>query len=371
MNVRLPSDLQRLAPFLVVAILAIAGLVLVRGVGGDGGGGGADAQQVLDRAFGGGAKPQARSGKLTMNATVSLQGSGQTGGSFGVAADGKFDQTDAKSPKMELDMKVTGGGENGDVGFLVDGARAYLRFDGRWYELPGTTVAKPSEGAEGEGLVTALGFDPRAWLRDPKVVGTEKVGGVETDHVSADVDVARMASDLTGLAARSGQADEVPREVRQGLQDAVKQARVDLYVGKQDGVLYKLAASAQLDANLGQGAPPVRGDLRFDVELRDVGKPQKIEAPRDAAPADELKGLPGFGSLGSLGGGKAAGGSGKSGTAKSGSGSTGSTGSGGGSGSGAKSSGASSSKQAEQAYLSCVQQAQDAAALDKCQALVP
>jgi hypothetical protein len=368
MNVRLPSEIQRLAPFLAVAVLAIAGLLLVtRGVGG-GGGGGTDAQQVIDRAFAGGNGNEAKSGRMTMSASVALQGGGQASGNFGVEANGRFDQADG-APKLDLDMKVSGGGEDGEIGLLVDGARGYLNFEGQWYELPGGTFKPPAEGAQGQGVTAALGFDPRGWLRNPRSEGTAQVGGVETDHVSADVDVQRMVSDLTGLADRAGQADRLPPEVREGLDDAVKQARVDLYVGREDGVLHKLTVSAQLDANLGEGTPPVRGDVKFDVEVSDLGKPQKIEAPRDAVPASELEGIPGLQGLGSAGSGS---GSGSSAGAGSGTGGSGSAGKGtSGSGTGGSTGGASTRKRSEQAYVNCVQQAQDAAALDKCQALIP
>ena len=365
MNVRLPSELQRLAPFLAVAVLAIAGLLLVtRGVGGGGGGGGTDAQQVIDRAFAGGNGSDAKSGRMTMSASVALQGGGQASGNFSVEANGRFDQAGG-APKLDLDMKVSGGGEDGEFGLLVDGARGYLNFEGRWYELPGGTFKPPAEGAQGQGLTAALGFDPRGWLRNPRSEGTARVGGVETDHVSADVDVRRMVSDLTGLADRAGQSDRLPPEVRAGLDDAVEQARVDLYVGREDGVLHKLTVSAQLDANLGEGTPPVRGDVKFDVEVSDLGKPQKIDAPRDAVPASELEGIPGLQGLGSAGAGSDTG-------AGSGTGSSGSAGGGtSGSGAGGSNGGAPTRKRSEQAYVNCVQQAQDAAALDKCQALIP
>jgi len=332
----------------VVALLAIAGLMLVtRGLG-NGTGGGADAQQVLDRAFSGGGKSESRSGKMAMTASADLQGAARTAGNFTVKADGRFD-----APKLDLDMKVSGGGQDADIGLLVDGKRGYLEFDGRWYKLPAGTFNRGAGGAGAQNLTAALGFDPRGWLRNPRSVGTARVGGVVTDHVSADVDVTRMASDLTGLADRAGQSQGLTPRIREGLDDAVEQARVDLYVGQKDDVLYKLAVSARLDADLGEGAPPLKGDLKFEVAVTDVGKPQKIVAPRDAAPAGELQGIPGFtGQAGSAG-------SGSSGSGKTGSGKSGSAGSG------------SAAKRSEQAYLGCVQQAQDSAALDKCQALLP
>lgn len=366
MNVRLPSDLQRLAPFIAVGVLAIAGLFLVTRIGGGSNGSGAGAQQVVDRAFGGAGQREARSGRMAMSATVALQGGGQTGGNFTVEADGRFDQAAKGSPQVDLDMKVSGGGQNADIGVLVDGTRGYLRFEGRWYELPRGAFQAPPEGAENQSVTAALGFDPRGWLRNPRSEGTAQVGGVATDHISAEVDVPRMVTDLTGFADRAGQADRLPPQVREGLNDAVKQARVDLYVGQKDGVLYKLAVSAQIDAEIGEGVPPVKGDMKFDVEVSDLGEPQEIEAPRDAAPASELEGIPGFEGLGSIGAGSGAGaGSG----GKAGSGSSGQASSGSNPGSSAGS--GSARKGSEQAYLACVQQAQDAASLEKCQALVP
>jgi hypothetical protein len=349
MNVHLPSDLQRLAPFIAVAVLAVAGLALVvRGVGG--GGGGSGAERVIERAFG--EEGKVRSGKFNVTAGLSLQGAQQQAGDVGLKAAGAFDQV---GPKFDLDLSATGGGEETSLRALSDGKQGFLRFGGRWYTVPKEQFERLGERQAGAGQspLSALGVDPRSWLRNPTDQGTAQVGGEATDHVSADVDTAKMVSDFQGLAERTGQAADIPPQMRETIEDAVKQARVDVYVGQADGALRRLVVTAQLDAAVVPGVPPMQGQLRFDVQISDVNRPQRFRAPRGAAPVSDLSDVPGLGDLGALGGSGAGSGAG---------------GGGAGSPEGGKSRERSRSGQA---YVNCVQQAQDAAALEKCQALVP
>ena len=48
-----------------------------------------------------------------------------------------------------------------------------------------------------------LGINPRDWIENPKNEGTQDVGGAQTIHVSADVDVAAFVQDLDDLLGRA------------------------------------------------------------------------------------------------------------------------------------------------------------------------
>jgi hypothetical protein len=118
-----------------------------------------------------------------------------------------------------------------------------------------------------------LNVNPSTWVRDVKSEGTETVGGVETEHVSATIDPQAVVADLERAAGQTG--GEPPK----GLGRAVKSGELDAWVGSDDNILRRL--SVQLTT---------AGDskLRLDVRLSDVNDPQQIEAPahvRAGAPA--------------------------------------------------------------------------------------
>ena len=85
----------------------------------------------------------------------------------------------------------------------------------------------------------SLGLDPMSWLQDPTVEGTETVGGVETDHISAQLDVDALLDDVDKLLARvsdqglaaTGQEvpDRIPADDRAQIEEAVKSATVDVW----------------------------------------------------------------------------------------------------------------------------------------------
>src|SRR6185369_10893163 len=93
------------------------------------------------------------------------------------------------------------------------------------------------------------------WLRDPTVVGGETIGGAQTDHISAGVDVNALLDDVDALLARgvpglpTGQ--RIPRRIpdsdRQQIEDAIKDAKIDVWSGQDDHTLRKLALALTVD----------------------------------------------------------------------------------------------------------------------------
>jgi hypothetical protein len=90
------------------------------------------------------------------------------------------------------------------------------------------------------------------------------------------------------------------------VQDAVKQASIDVYSGTDDHLLRKLSLGLQIEPPAGTGATVSSVDVNFSIAFSDVNQPQTITAPSNAKPLSELlnqlgiPGLPGVG--GSTGG---------------------------------------------------------------------
>ena len=159
------------------------------------------------------------------------------------------------------------------------------------------------------------------WLKDPTVVGTESVGGVDTEHVTAQLDVNALLDDVDGLLAKfhnqipagagaaAGQIpDKLPADVRQKIESAIKSAKVDVWTGKDDKTLRKLALALSIEP---QGSGNVKSaTVALSVELDDLNAPQTIEAPSNPRPLNELLGqVQGLLGGAGLGGGSSLGGS--------------------------------------------------------------
>jgi hypothetical protein len=176
------------------------------------------------------------------------------GKSSGVRLTGAFAASATKGiPDFKL--HVSAGGVDG--GFVSVGDKAYfVRGDTGW-RVPAalwTPVAESSPFA----------VHPSTWVRDVKSEGTDTVGGVKSDHVSASVDPKAVVNDFAQAAGQSG--GKPPRAVSR----AVKGGEIDAWVGSDDHILRRLSANLTLAGG---------SRIELDVRLSDVNKPQQIEAP--------------------------------------------------------------------------------------------
>jgi hypothetical protein len=189
----------------------------------------------------------------------------------------------ADLPKLDVRVRVDGPGSKLDVGFVSTGDRAYLVQNGTGYQLPADLWAQAQQsrtqrGASSAPSLASLGIEPQRWIRNAKSQGSERIDGVETEHVSASLDAGAALSDLAQLAKRTGQAGALPVQA-----DAVKRAELDVWVGSDDKVLRR--ASAELEV--------AGGTVKLDFRLSEVNDPQSIDAPKrvsDALPAGLLGG---------------------------------------------------------------------------------
>jgi hypothetical protein len=354
----LPSDLQRLLPFVAVAVLAVAGVFLVmRGVGGGGGTSAADAQKVMNEAL----ANQPKSGVLDLGFNMTVEAAspkGQKKSQTATAtASGRFVEPASKEGPFALgqnDVKIreTEKGRTTKLRIVSAGENGYLQTGGRWYELKrrqARRVFNDSDTGRHESPLEE--FAVGKWIQSPRIDGTAQVDGVAADRVVGQLNPDAFFADFDD--GQSG-FDNV-------LRDAQKSGEVELLVGKNDGILRKASVRSQVMAHVPGGTMQMA--TQFDFAFRDVNKPQRITAPRGALRPGAIDRVPAA-ALGSqakplLGKppGTQRGTSGGGGSRRSG-----------GSNSGSK---RSDSKRSSQAYISCVQQAMDTAALERCQALLP
>lgn len=323
---------HRLRAFVALLALALTAFALTACGGDDGGGGGgggsADAETLLRQTFTG--SHEIRSGKADIQLSITAEGDPSIRGPIEVGISGPFQSAGRDEiPEFDMALDVSAQGQTFDAGLTSTSDRMFVRFSGTAYEVPGDLLAMAKDSfrrAQQEGSSQALdlrslGLDPIGWLEDPTVEGTETVGGVETEHISAQLDVPALLDDIDkllaeidrqGLAGATGQdvPDSIPADARRQIEEAVKEAEIDVWTGSDDHTLRRLSLQLTVEPPEGERGPDSL-DLSLTIELTELNEPQTIDAPATSRPLEELlgqfQGLLG-GALGGAGGGLGGGG---------------------------------------------------------------
>ncbi len=305
---------------LLLAVLALVALTLSAC-----GGGLADksAQDVLKETFG--PDKQIKSGKLDLRVAFDGQAVGATQGPLKIALKGPFSSSGSgKLPTFDLTANLDIGGQAVAAGALVTGEKAFLKFAGQNFQVSdaafkqaSSLYAKDQKGNEKSSgpSISSLGIEPLKWLRDPKQAGEEDVGGTGTVHVTSRVDVPAMLLDVNKLLARdavSGAAasaggqvpDELTAAQRELIAESVKNATLDVFTGKDDGILRRLNVQITFDVPEAQrknASGLTAGTLGFDLVFSELNEKQEIKAPSSSRPLSELTGGLAGGATGATG----------------------------------------------------------------------
>lgn len=278
------------------ALVTIAALLALAGCGGGGDGGG-DATDLLNRAF---AKPIS-SGRVAMDGQITVNGIAALRAPIRLKASGPFSSGSAGSGGgYDVDLKIgVGPGQTVDTGSLSTGDRSFVKFEDSWYELDPSQVRGNPGARSGRCGARALVRGARGWMTEARDAGTQAVDGVQTTHVSGRLDVRRALRGLSGFLGSCGRALGAGGRVPQALSardldrvaSVASDPHVELYVGKRDGLIHRI--STRLDLSV-----PARdrkrlgglsgGSLELSVDLTQLNRPQRIEAPEDSRPIAEL-----------------------------------------------------------------------------------
>jgi hypothetical protein len=342
------------------------------------GGGSSDSPQaVVDEATLQGVE----SGNLDFSLGIGVKG--EKSGNVDVSLSGPFQkESDAELPELDLSATAKGslGGEDIDFdgGFtLLSGNRAYLAYEGTEYEVDPTTfgfvksaIKKQSGGqsSEATACTEAAGkLKISDFMENLKEGGSADVGGTSTTKVSGDLNASAAldtVSELIEDPACSKQleaAGPLPSgaelDAAKGtVEDSVKDAHVDLYVG-DDHIVREISAEATIEPPPGSESKGVKSvKLDLDLKLTGVNEEQTISAPKSSKPLSDLFLKLGINPIELLGAfeGQGAGGLGGLLEGLNSFGGSSSGGNGGGSGGG------------QQAYLECLQGAHTATAIQNC-----
>jgi hypothetical protein len=294
--------------------LAIAALALVAaGCGGSSKGAGAgstgtqatggDASSILN-----GISSTAASGpsKISLSLTLAVSGtpkSAQYQALLSKPVTFKIDGvSDNSSKKIDATFTLSAGALSIPGGLRSDGKTTWLQLAGKWYTLPSSTTgsANSTTGSSRMKLDTSALIDdfgrPSALVQNAHVVGTESVGGVSSDHVQGQVDVATLMTGLTKAlhSTTAKGASPVPTAQLQGgvaqIRKYVKRTTVDLWVGQSDKTIHRLDAKIEgTTAKPTQSSSGISG-FTLDVGLTSVPtSAPTITPPPNPAPYSQLQ----------------------------------------------------------------------------------
>src|SRR5215213_3933552 len=208
----LPQIIRRFAPIALLLAIVASGL-LISACGDDEK---ASADATLKQTFSG--KKSIDSGKLNLSFRAELKAKSasaqaQVGEPVSIRVTGPFqNQGEDTLPAMNLDLTAGSGAQNFGAGVVSTGDEGFISYQGTFYKVPDKTFAQFKRNFERQQRresknsspdLAALGIDAQKWLKDPKVEGTEDVGGAETTHISSDVNLDALLVDLDGVLQRA------------------------------------------------------------------------------------------------------------------------------------------------------------------------
>lgn len=276
---RLQVALPALVAALLLAAFAVAGC---GGGGSDGPAADAPPAELLKATFSGDTSIQ--SGVLTLALDADVQGVAEP---VALKLNGPFQSSGSTTelPKFAFELSVTTRGATQTIGATSTGDKGFLSYQGTDYAVPDDLFRQFADGyrksardrdQKGQApSLQSLGIDPLRWLTDPRKAGEADVGGTQTVHLTAGIDVPKLLADVRTAAGKvgsaSGQAQLSAADV-DALAKSVKSAKVDLYTGADDHKLRKFVLDLQLTT----------GHVKLTLQFDQLNQPQDITAPADA-----------------------------------------------------------------------------------------
>lgn len=269
-----------------------------------------DATALLKDTFSG--PHTVKSGQLNVALTVDPSGSSTIKGPISLSLGGPFQSRGAgKLPESDFTVKLSALGASGSVGIVSTGTHGYVTLQGSNYQLPQATfqklessfaqLASTAASKNNSGVLSKLGIDPLHWLTNPQIVGTENVGGVETTHIHAGINVSALLNDFnTFLGKASSLSVPGSSTLSKGLSPstvstiagAIQNPSFDVWTGNSDKALRKLQIHLTIPVT-GQISTLLGGlhsaGIGLSMGYSDLNQPQTITAPSPLAPYSEFQ----------------------------------------------------------------------------------
>lgn len=206
--------------------------------------------------------------------------------------------------KLDISLGLRGGILGGDL--YLKNSKAYIGLGSTAYEIP-ASIADPLRrplSKDDNALAAVMGvfhIHPEKWAKNPRIVGNERIAGIDTIHGTAEIDTKALFLDLAALAKQltslriteiTGLPRAVDAQARAALRRSVKTATGDVYTGAKDKVMRRAKINLLLkpsakDRKILGGFTSIK--VAGTVDVTDVGAPQKISVPTNRGSYDALQ----------------------------------------------------------------------------------
>ena len=252
------------------------------------------------------------SGVLSLTLTVDASGSSTLSGPITLTFGGPFQTRGAgQLPASNFTVSASALGRSVALGILSTGTSGYVTLQGTSYQMPQATFQKlessfgqlASSGAtsQGSGTLAKLGIHPLNWLTNPTSLGTETVGGAQTTHIHAGVNVPALLTDLNtflekastvNVSGASRLKSGLSPATRAKIAAAIRNPSVDVWTGTSDKTIRRLsvALTVPVTGSLSSQTGGVRSaDIGFTVQYANLNQPQTITAPTSVQPYSQFQ----------------------------------------------------------------------------------
>ena len=262
----------------------------------------AEVKKLIRQTFG--PNEKAKSGNISAVVDLTVKGAPRYRDPVQVSLVGPFSNEGGQpEAKLDVSLSLRGGILGGDL-YLNDD-KAYIGLGSTAYEIPASIAGplrRPLEkrGNALDAIMGVFSINPDRWAKNPRIVGNERVAGIDTIHGTAEINTKNLFLDLATLAKRltslrlteiTGLPREVDAKTRAALARSVKTATGDVYTGADDKVLRR----AKLNVLL-QPSAKDRRLLKFssikvsgNLDITDVGSPQNVNVPASRGSWDALQ----------------------------------------------------------------------------------
>jgi len=263
----------------------------------------AEVKKLIKETFG--PNKNATSGKLSGTIDINVKGAPRYREPVQVTLSGPFNQSGSSPAEASLSvgLQLRGGAIGGELVLIDD--RLLIGLGSSGYTIP-PSIAGPIRrplAKTSNGLSSVLGvfsIAPQRWAKNPRLVGNERIAGEDTIHGTAEIDAKRFFLDISRLtkvltSLRITEIVGIPTvidgQARAALVRSVTSAKGDVYTGADDKVLrqagfdMKLKPSSKDRRTLGFSSLTLKGQ----INVTEVGTPQKIQAPKVAGTFDDLQ----------------------------------------------------------------------------------
>jgi len=272
--------------------------------------GSSDPNSLLNQTFSGTHK--VTSGVLDVSLTIDTSGSSVLNGPITVSFGGPFQtRGTGKLPESNFTVSASALGRSVSLGILSTGTKGYVTLQGVSYEMPQATfqklessfsqLASTPGASNGSGSLTKLGIHPLKWLTHPTVVGTETVGGAQTTHIHAGINVDALLTDLNTFLEKASSVNvSGAASLKSGLSPAtrskiaaeVKNPSVDIWTGTNDNTVRRVTIALTVPVT-GKTSTELGGvtsaDIGLTLQYANLNQPQTITPPTTVRPFSEFQ----------------------------------------------------------------------------------